>query len=234
MTFKRFISTCLIFLLLISFACSSEAIVPGEAVEIRPEVNIKTPIDANGILNKVEADAVIVEGTSNLQEGYIVTVRLSDGQNLVGGTAVIIGGKWATESISISGFNNGEITVQADGTNDLGSLSNTAETSLYLDQEPPTIHITGPIAGNDKIDSEEAEAVVVKGTSDAANDQVVLITFGDENTNHLTTETKVNDGEWQAEINISTLNSGSLTLMAEVTDVAGNPATVQKYGVILE
>ena len=232
MALKNFLFICLLFLLSINFACSIDSVTPVEIVD-RPTVDILTPIDADGILNKVEANAVVVEGTSSLEEGFIVTVRLRDGQNLAGGTAVVKGGKWATESIAISDFNNGEIIVTAHGTNEMGVLSNTAETSFYLDQEPPTINIAGPIAGNDKIDSDEATAVVVKGTSDAANDQVVLITFGDDTAKHLTTEARINNGEWETQVDISSLKSGSIMLMAEVSDLAGNPATVQRSNVIL-
>lgn len=119
---------------------------PVEPVEVPLEVNILTPIDTNGILNRVEANAVIVEGTSTLEEGYILTVLLSDGQNYVGGTAVIRAGKWTTESMAISNFNNGEITVTAQGPNEIGTISNIAETNLFLDQVSPTIKISGPIA----------------------------------------------------------------------------------------
>lgn len=201
-----------------------------ELVE-RPEVNILTPIDANGILNKVEADAVVVEGNSTLENGYIVTVRISDGNHVVAGTAVVKDGKWATESMSISGFNDGEITIEANGANEAGNFSNTDEVALYLDQESPTITITGPIAENDVIDSAEATSVIVRGTSDAANEQVVVITFGDKIPNHLTTETLVSDGHWETEVDISSLQSGALMLMAEVTDKAGNPGVVQRSGV---
>ena len=234
MTFKKIITSFFAFLLLITCACSSEDLTSEEPVQIRPEVNIVTPIDDDGILNKVEADAVVVEGTSNLEEGYIVTVRLRDGQNIVGGTAVVRGGKWVTESISLSGFNNGEITVSADGTNESGTLSNTHETSLFLDQISPTISITGPIAGNDLINDDEATAVVVKGTSDTRNGQMVRISFGDNTATHLINETFVNNGQWEVNVDVSSLKSGSLMLMAEVFDFAGNPATVQRSGVILE
>ncbi len=233
MNLKNFQFIYLLFLMSINFACSSDSATPLEPVE-RPEVNILTPIDSNGVLNKVEADAVVVEGNSTLDNGYIVTVRISDGKNVVAGTAVVKDEKWDTESISISGFNDGKITVKAYGANEAGSLSNTDEATLYLDQEPPTINIIGPIAENDAINTDEATAVLVKGTSDAANGQMVLITFGDEITNHITTETQVSDGKWQAEVDISSLKSGSLLLMAEVTDIAGNPTTVQRSGVALE
>ena len=233
MILKNFLFIFLFFILSINFACNSDSVTPVEPVE-RPEVIILAPIDANGVLNKVEADAVVVEGISTLENSYIVTVRISDGQNMAAGTAAVKDGKWATESISISDFSDGEITVRAEGPNEAGTLSNTDEATLYLDQEPPRINIIGPIAENDAIDSDEATGVEVKGTSDAANEQVVLITFGDENTNQITTETKVNNGQWQTEIDVSSLKSGSLMLMAEVSDIAGNPATVQRSGLELE
>lgn len=233
MIFKRFVISCSISLLLVTSGCSGDSITSIEPVEVRPQVTIKTPIDANGIINNVEANAVIVEGTATLEEGYVVIVHLSDGQNSVAGTAIVKAGKWETQSLAISGFNNGGIIVTAEGTNERGTMSNTAEVSLYLDQVSPNINITGPIAGNDTIDSEEATTVLVKGYSDAANGQMVLITFGDETASHLTTKTSINNGKWEAIVDVSSLKSGSLMLMAEVTDFAGNPATVQRSGVIL-
>lgn len=225
---------CILIFVMLNLSCSPEKKPSVDPMGESPVVNMKRPIDADGIINMVEADAVVVEGNSTLEDGYIVTVQISDGQNTVAGTAVVQEENWVTGSISISGFNNGEITVKAHGTNEAGNLSNIDETTLHLDQESPKINITGPIAGNDKIDSDEATAVVVSGTSDVANDQVVLITFGDENLKHLTTETKVNNGQWRAEIDVNSLTSGALMLMAEVSDVAGNPATVQRSGVVLE
>lgn len=234
MTFNKFSTICTLFIVIFNFSCSPEGTPSENPTAEKPEVTFKTPIDADGILNKMEADALVVKGKSTLEDGYLVTVLISDGQNTIAGNAVVKEEEWTTETLSISGFNNGKITVKADGVNEAGRLSNTAETTLYLDQDPPTINITGHIAGNDSIDSNEATAVVVKGTSDAANGQSVLVTFGDENSKYITTETKVNSGQWQAEVDVSSFKSGSLMLMAEVTDIAGNPATEHRSGIVLE
>ncbi|HET8854939.1 MAG TPA: hypothetical protein VFM60_03350 [Salinimicrobium sp.] len=230
---KKFFAGCSFFLLFITIACSVDKPVVKLPVELAPEVNITTPIDTNGLLNRVEANSIIVKGTTSIEDKYMVTVILSDGQNSVAGTAVVNSGRWATQSLAISDFHNGEVKVTAKGTNKSGIMSSTAEASLYLDQVSPKIEIFSPVAEDDIVDSEEAIAVVIRGTTDAANGQKVLIILRDNTTNHLEIETKVNNGHWQVTANISSFKSGSLMIMAWITDIAGNPGIVQKSGVTI-
>src|SRR5690606_38204596 len=156
-----------------------------------------------------------------------------DSQKTVIEAPVVKGGEWVTQSLSISDFKDGKISVTAEVVNESLTLSSKAETHLYLDKKAPEIAITGPIAGDDVITPEEAKALVVTGTSTAANEQMVRITFGDRTANFLTFETTVNGGTWEVTTDVSTLEPGSLMLMAEVTDRAGNPAAVQRQGVTI-
>ncbi|WP_239793977.1 beta strand repeat-containing protein, partial [Tenacibaculum finnmarkense] len=98
--------------------------------------------------------------------------------------------------------------------------SATLSTSAY-----PTITTTTPIEGDDIINASEDGDVTISGvTTDVEDGQTVTVTLSD-GTNSVTTSGTVTGGVWTAtDVDVSGLTDGQITVTADVTDVAGNPA----------
>ncbi|SFW69449.1 hypothetical protein SAMN05660313_03478, partial [Cellulophaga fucicola] len=120
---------------------------------------------------------------------------------------------------------NGPITVTADVT-DAALNPATDNDPITLDNTLPTIDITTPIEGDNVVNASEDNDVTISGsTTDVEDGQTVTITFSD-GTDTVTTTATVSGGNWTAtNADISGLTNGPITVTADVTDVALNPAT---------
>lgn len=103
-----------------------------------------------------------------------------------------------------------------------------------VDNTPPTLSIASTIAGDNIVDETESSAVIVSGTSDAENNQVVSITITD-NTLNITGSATVTSGQWTSSgIDISTLSDGPISIVANVSDAAGNAAETASGEITLD
>lgn len=96
---------------------------------------------------------------------------------------------------------------------------------VVVDTIPPEVAITTPVAGDDILNAaEQGEPLEISGTTDAEDGQIVTLTF---NGNDYTAT--VADGAWSVTIPAGDLaglaDGDDLTITADVSDVAGNPAT---------
>ncbi|TVZ09508.1 CHU domain-containing protein [Cellulophaga sp. RHA_52] len=199
-----------------------------------PTIDITTPIEGDNNVNAVEDNDVTISGTTTgVEDNQIVTITFSDGTNTVTTTATVSGGNWTATDADISGLTNGPITVTADVT-DVALNPATDNDPITLDNTTPTIDITTPIEGDDVVNAAEDGDVTISGTTTGVEDnQIVTVTFND-GTNTVTTTATVSGGNWTAtDADISGLNNGTITVTADVTDVALNPATDNET-VILE
>ncbi|WP_299799383.1 Ig-like domain-containing protein [uncultured Maribacter sp.] len=196
-------------------------------VEPTPFISITTPIEIDDIVNAMEASDIIISGiTQDVEDGQIVTMTLSDGINPdVISTATVSGGAWMATAVDISGLNDGSITLSV-GVSDIAGHAANANQSIILDTTA-TINITTPIEGDNTADISEAFDVTISGTTTGIEDgQIVTVTFDDGVNTPITTAATVNNGTWIAtDADIASLNEGTITLIADVTDVALNPAT---------
>ncbi|MDF4221867.1 Ig-like domain-containing protein [Maribacter sp. M208] len=191
-----------------------------------PTINITTPIEGDNVVNASEDNDVTISGTTtDVEDGQTVTVTFSDGTNTVTTTAIVTGNAWTATDADISGLTNGPITVTADVT-DVALNPATDNDPITLDNTLPTIDITTPIEGDDLVNAAEDGDVTISGTTtDVEDNQTVTVTFSD-GTNTVTTTATVTGNTWTAaDADISGLTNGPITVTADVTDVAGNPAT---------
>ncbi|MGJ8734466.1 MAG: beta strand repeat-containing protein, partial [Cellulophaga sp.] len=191
-----------------------------------PTIDINTPIEVDDIVNSAEDNDVTISGTTtDVEDNQTVTVTLSDGTNTVTTTATVTGNSWTAADADISGLTNGLITVTAD-VEDLAGNPATDNDPITLDNSLPTIDITTPIEGDDIVNAAEDGDVTISGTTTGVEDgQTVTVTF-DDGSNTVTTTASVNGGTWTAiDADISMLDNGPITVTADVTDVALNPAT---------
>ncbi|MGO4921634.1 hypothetical protein, partial [Maribacter spongiicola] len=191
-----------------------------------PTIDITTPVEGDNIVNAAEDGDVTISGTTTgVEDNQTVTVTLSDGTTTITTTATVSGGTWTATDADISGLTNGTITVTANVT-DVALNPATDNDPITLDNSTPTIDITTPIEGDNIVNASEDGDVTISGTTTGVEDnQTVTVSFSDGTTTVTTTAT-VSGGTWTAtDADISGLNNGTITVTADVTDVALNPAT---------
>ena len=198
---------------------------------VAPTIAITTPIAGNDVVNASEDNTVVVSGTtSGVEDGQTVTVTLSDGSAPdVVVTATVTGNAWTASAADISGLDNGPISVTADVSDLAGNPASDSE-SVTLDNVAPTIAITTPIAGNDVVNASEDNTVVVSGTTSGVEDgQTVTVTLSDGSAPDVVVTATVTGNAWTASAaDISGLDNGPISVTADVSDLAGNPARRQR------
>ncbi|WP_205692236.1 beta strand repeat-containing protein, partial [Cellulophaga sp. Z1A5H] len=191
-----------------------------------PTIDITTPIEGDNVVNAAEDGDVTISGTTTgVEDNQIVTVTFSDGTNTVITTATVSGNTWTATDADISGLTNGPITVTADVT-DVALNPATDNDPIILDNSAPTVDITTPIEGDNVVNAAEDGDVTISGTTTGVEDnQIVTVTFSDGTNTVITTATVSGDTWTATDADISGLANGPITVTAEVTDVALNPAT---------
>ncbi len=91
-------------------------------------------------VNEQEQTAVIVSGTSDVDDGQTITVTFSDGFNTdIVVIATAAGGVWTAPSVDISGLNSGTIFISADVDDSVGNSAVTASDVFTLDANLPNL-----------------------------------------------------------------------------------------------
>ena len=185
-----------------------------------PSVTINT-IATDDILNASEAQSdLAISGTSTAEAGQTLTVSLN-GKDYT--TTVSANGSWTLNvpAADLAGLTDGSVTVTASVSDKAGNPASVDHT-LTVDVTVPAVTIH-TVAGDDVINAaEHNQAQIVSGsaTGAAAGDKVT-VTIGGQ------TYTTVLDaaGNWSVGVPasvISVLSDGTVTVMASVTDAAGN------------
>lgn len=128
-------------------------------------------------------------------------------------------------------FPNGALTEGANAitvtATDAAANTSTVSAALTitLDTLIPVIAITDPLMGDNLFNAAETPAVTISGTTtDVDDDQTVTLSVSDGTTT-LPFTTTVSGNAWTTTVDLSSLSDGALAITADVTDVAGNPAT---------
>ena len=168
-------------------------------------------------LNNVSSQTTAPDGTN--------TVEVTIGS--ITKTAVPAGdGSWSVSltQAEASGLPQGisDVSVRyLDG----GGVELSVDTARFdVDTVPPTLAITGFSAGAVMNASEQAENLEISGTTDAENGQTVTVTLGGQ-----TYSGTVSGGGWSVTVPAADLvalpNASNISVTADVSDRAGNPAT---------
>ncbi|MCG9698427.1 Ig-like domain-containing protein [Shewanella sp. Isolate11] len=200
-------------------AIASNVVVKDTLASVTIEI-----VDNDSVINSLEQQAVTMRGTvSNIEDGQVVTVTLSDGTgNSRDYSAVITAGEWQLTDVDLSGFADGSLTATAN-VSDLAGNSASATDSILVDiLAEITIEVN---AGSDSvINAAEMVMLDLSGTvTDIEEGQGVTITVTDINDQQLSFSTTVVAGAWQInDADISSLSDGDLSFVASSSDVAGN------------
>ena len=205
----------------------------GNPVTINHDVtvdlaNVAISIDAiasDDVINAAErgADLVLSGTTSNVEENQIVTITFG-GKNYT--ATVDAEGKWTATvpSADLTGLKDGDASVQVSVTNVNGN-SASAGREYSVDATAPSVTIN-TIATDDILNASEAQSdLAISGTSTAEAGQTVTVSL---NGKDYTTTVSAN-GSWTLNVpaaDLAGLTDGSVTVIASVSDKAGNPASV--------
>ncbi len=178
--------------------------------------------DDTGIANDNITSDNVPTFAGRAEANSVVEVLLN-GTGL-GSTTANSTGDW---SFSYSGIPLADNTysVTATSTDAAGnSASSVTPLVVTIDANAPIAPvITTPIEGDNIIDPTEQTSVLVAGTAEA--NTTVEVTISDEVNSLTALDTTDGSGNWTLsgkEIDVSTLNDGSLTVSATATDAAGN------------
>ncbi len=188
-----------------------------------PSVAI-SPLVVGSVLNAAEtgSDLVVVGTTGNVTDGQLVTVTL-DGQTYTGSVS---GGNWSVTIPSadlISLADGGTFSLTADVTDADGLVAPQANASLSKDASAPTLSIDVFSSGTIMNALEQGSDLVIAGSTTAEDGQAVTVGM-----NGQIYATMASGGSWSVTIPSSDLsglsNSSTVSVVADVSDVAGNPA----------
>ncbi|SVE35640.1 uncharacterized protein METZ01_LOCUS488494, partial [marine metagenome] len=185
-----------------------------------PTLAIDDLLMDDDIVNNSEQDSVVISGTSDA-EGQTVTLRIGS-TPIIATATVTVGGVWK-DTVDISSLAEGDIIITADVTNQIGNVAIQATDTLVKDIVPPSIAIDDLLMGDDRVNNSEQGSVVFSGTTNAENDQIVTLRIGSPPiiANPIVTV----GGVWTHTQDISSLADDTITVTADVSDLAGNPAT---------
>ncbi|WP_165387540.1 Ig-like domain-containing protein, partial [Vibrio vulnificus] len=194
-----------------------------------PSIDLTTVGDGN--ISVDEADEVTLSGTTtNVEDGQKVTLTVTDSKgNTASFEATVQDGKFSTTAdLTGKGLVDGAISVKADVTDSAGNpASDTESATLDADNaDLPSIDLTTVGDGNISVD--EADEVTLSGTTTNVEDgQKVTLTVTDSKGNTASFEATVQDGKFSttADLTGKGLVDGAISVKADVTDSAGNPAS---------
>lgn len=192
-----------------------------------PGASFDTPIAGDGTVNAAEAPAVTLSGTaSGVLDGAIVTVAVSDGAVSVSDTATVAAGAWSL-TLDLTTLADGPLSLTADVSDAAGNPAPQATAAADKDTVAPVLAIDTPIAGDDIVNAAEAPAVTLSGTATGLADGATV----NVNVSHnggasvVVNSTTVAGGVWSLSADLSAVVDGPITVIANASDAAGNPAT---------
>lgn len=176
-----------------------------------------------------EVGAIAVTGTvQDVEAGQTVTVMISDASHTETVTALVgEDGSWTTQTLDVSGWDDGTLTAEADVTDVAGN--NASNTTTTVKDTEVSIDIDADVDDGTALDIQALRTlspVDISGVTDAEAGQTVTLTFADNlGQSQVFITTVQADGTWATTVQVDQLGSLSpWTLNASVTDVAGNTA----------
>ncbi|EHA2033631.1 Ig-like domain-containing protein [Escherichia coli] len=188
-----------------------------------PTIIINT-VASDNIVNASEADAgVTVSGSTTAEAGQIVTVTLNSPTVQTYQATVQADGNWSINipAADLEALTDGSHTLTATVNDKAGNPASTTH-NLAVDLTVPVLTIN-TIAGDDIINAaEHGQALVISGSSTGGEaGDVVTVTLNSKTY----TTTLDASGNWSVGVpaaDVTALGSGPQTVMATVTDAAGN------------
>lgn len=173
-----------------------------------PTVAFTSPA-AGSYANIGNASAFAISGTCS-ENGRNVVIS-----GAASATVACSGGTWNT-TVDVSGVGSGPFTLKADHSNAAGTSAVQATRGFNADSNAPTVAIVLPTAGS-YANNANKTAFAISGTCSENGQNVVISGAG-------SATVACAGGTWSTTVDVSGAADGSITLRADHSDVAGNPA----------
>ncbi|WP_434137318.1 Ig-like domain-containing protein [Photobacterium leiognathi] len=190
---------------------------------------ISADFDGKGdeYLNRVEIPVTDLLGKiENVEDGQLVTITITDSNGSEKTyTTTVINGNWTVDNADLAGLSEGELTVIADTVDIAGNQVSATDTII----KDTLATITADFDGNGDRFLNQAEASTTELFGSIANiedGQTVTITVTDSQGLEKTFESTISAGKWVvSNADLTDLADGELTVLAEASDIAGNPTS---------
>ncbi|MBW4982658.1 hypothetical protein KZZ07_08900 [Mameliella sp. CS4] len=156
---------------------------------------------------------------------YAYRIESSVGAALVSGTGTITTATDQVTGIDVSTLADGTLTLTATLTDPVGNSGAPVTDTTTKDATAPSLAIDTPIEGDDVVNAAEQTTVVISGTStDLADGATVTVQVTDSGAGSVTDTTTITGDAWTVTLDLTSLADGALTVLADASDAAGNPA----------
>ena len=190
-----------------------------------PEIAL-TSIAGDNVINAAEVASVAIIGTTaGVTDGQLVSLAATDGTNTAAATVTVSADSFSATLDLSTLAESTSISATADVNDSAGNAAPQARIGyLIKDTIAPEIAITS-VAGDGVISASEAAAVAIIGSTSGVEDGQQVFLAINAGTVILETNASVSAGGFSATLDLSDIaDSATISLSADVADVAGNPA----------
>ncbi|WP_421906331.1 Ig-like domain-containing protein [Mameliella sp.] len=171
------------------------------------------------------ADAEVGPGVTGTDVTFAYTITSDGGGTPVAGSGTITSATQQVTGLDLSGLADGTVTLSVTLTDFKGNTGAAATATATKDTNAPVLAIATPIEGDDVINAAEAATVVISGTSgDLPDGTDVAVAVADAASGNVAGTASVTGGAWTLTLDLTGLADGALSVTADATDPAGNPA----------
>ena len=194
--------------------------------DVLPSITVGVDDGGDGQLSATEDESVTVAGsTSGVEDGQIVAIAISDGTNTVNSQAIVATNGYSVSNLDLSTLSDGTLSIRADVNDQAGNAAIQATDSTKKDTSPPALTVAINDGGDGQLNADEDASVSIAGTTSGAEDgQNVSIAISDGTNTVNTTVTVATNAYSVSNLDLSTLDDGTLSIRADVNDQAGNAA----------
>lgn len=193
--------------------------------DTRASIDINIDSGGDGIINMFESPKTHLYGSvSNIEDGQVVTVKVSDNSQTLSFEAVVVNGQWQLPNTDLTGLTDGQLSLSAE-VKDLAGNPASANTDVAKDTlaELSFVILDG---GDGWLNADEESNVTAIGSVVGVEDgSVVKLVATDVNGKIGVVEATVVAGRFVLTgLNLSGFSDGLFGAVATVTDTAGNIA----------
>ncbi|MCF4010555.1 beta strand repeat-containing protein, partial [Rheinheimera sp. UJ63] len=183
---------------------------------------IEGSLDIAATVDNTDGTLDLSGTTTDVAEGTVINITITDqnGKTVITQATVLADGSYQLEGVDVSALADGPLTIEATAVDNNGNPL-AADTSATLDAIAGSLDIAATI------DNTDGTLDLSGTTTDVAEGTVINITITDQNGQTVITQaTVLADGSYQlADVDVSALADGPLTIEATAVDNNGNPLT---------